>query len=620
MAAQFKNTTNHNISVSVNGSRKSIRPNEIISGPESLNAIPGLTMLITDVPAILNNKFAVPTKQQNQIFSFSTVQTSITVDPPRKTDLSIDIELELKYLQKMKNLNRNPSVTIAILTKNSFDLINNCCSSILEQVKYDNVTIMIVDTGTTSDQVWNYYSSLGEQCKNKNWNFKLIKLQSFFYGKNYNEAMKYVDTEYVLIQNNDTVALNDYVTEMMGTAVLRRVGSTGCRMVYPDKVTIQHDGQTLYNAPGGFFGGPSHLNIKLPVTSLPEPKTDLVDGNTAAGALMRVSEFIACNGFDERYKDIFQDVDLMMKIPPSLNKFNYCNKNAKIIHIDNASRLQKGYDPKRHADMIADSNFLRHQIVNNNWQKVKLPKQYDFSIITLVHNLDDYKDFLDSLKTQIGKFSVEIIGIPNFYNQFTSSYKALNTAADTANGNFLIYCHDDIVVKEDWLNSIATNIESLNRQAINWGVLGSAGITLEDKSAFFLIDEEGNELWKTDSSIQHDKPYYEVKSLDEMCLITDRNKNIRFSDNDLSGFHFYGINLCLVAKSRGMNNYAINSYIHHKSDGYKNISTTESFNMYKNQSEAFNTWAKSKGVKNWRSTTATSVEGSLIYFVKLPEK
>lgn len=615
----------------ISGSRKSIRPGEVIWGPESLTAIPGLDVVTQDKKTIIvsnptnsqtdedlpTKKTITPDKIVPPEFISKNIDSSIT------TNLSQQIESELIHLRMMKGLQKNPSVTIIILTKNRLDLISNCCESLFNKVFYPNITIMIADTGSTELPVLRYYDTLASKCAIKGWKYQFVNLGYYYYSKNYNQAIRHVTTEYVLIQNNDTVALNDYVTEMMYTGSFNKVGSVGCRMLYPDKQTIQHDGQTIYNSPGGMVGSPNHLNIRKHINSIPENEsyTSLVDGNTAAGVLMKVTDYQRIGGFEEQYKDIFQDVDLMMKIPNITKKFNYCNRIANIIHIDNASRFSKGADPKIQQAMWGDTRLISSRITSNHWERVVKPKDVEFSIITLVHNMENYEQFCETLKTQAGQHTVEIIAIPNFYNQFTSTFKAYNSAADIANGSFLIFTHDDILVTTDWLLRIKKQILELEDKRIPWGVLGPAGVFMDsDRPAYYLLDAKGKPLKETDSSVLTDLPRYEVVSLDEMCLITKKSNRLRFSDKDLSGFHFYGTNICVNSHQKGLKTFAIDAYCHHKSDGYKNISSVEGYADYEKSFHAFNSWCKKIGVNDWRSTTARVKDDKPMIYVKKPSK
>jgi GT2 family glycosyltransferase len=617
----YKNTSLQTIQAVVNGSRRKIKPGQQIEGPESLGIIPGMSIVGPIKCGIINpnhnTPISIPVSMQEM--KMSTIEP---INPNIVSDYSEQIDRELKYLEHMKGFNHNPEVTVAILTKNHLNLIVDCFESIFKMVKYPHVTILIADTGTNEPAVRKYYETIPRKCETKGWKYKFVQFHEYSFGRNYNEIVKnHVDTEYVLIQNNDTVALNDYVSEMMATGLQRCVGSTGCRMLYRDG-NIQHDGQFFYTGHGRSFNGAGHVHLRHRKDSVPPSFsfTHLVDGNTAAGVLMRKKEFIDIGGFDEGYKDIFQDVDLMMKISPMLNKFNYCNRMANIIHLDNASRLGQGNDPVRQAQMWEDTHYLKTRLTSNNWGRAKDPKQVDFSVVTIVYNMENYREFCNSLRKQYGTFTIEVIGIPNFFNFFKSAYKALNTASDLCNGKNIIFCHDDIVVEKDWLHKINKHIVELDAQNVPWGVLGPAGVVQNgNNSPYFLLDNAtGEPIWKTQSNILHDAARYEVASLDELCLIVKKSNNLRFNDQQLSGFHFYGGNICIEAHIKGLKTFAIDAYCKHKSDGSKNVSTSEGYKNYENAAKMFHVWAKLRGIGTWRTTTALSVNGNLNLYIKRP--
>ena len=363
-----------------------------------------------------------------------------------------------------------------------------------------------------------------------------------------------------------------------------------------------------------------HLNLTVRPDQLPnkEHEIKLVDGNTAAGCLIRTEDYKKLKGFDTKFKDIFQDVDLMIRIPQVLNKFNYCNRQSQIIHLDNASRVANSkIDPKRLQQMREDTLYLKHKCDTFNWKK-KIPEQVDFSIITTVYNLDNYKDLLKSLENQNGNHTIEIIPIPNFYNHFDNMYKALNCGIEVSNGKQLIFAHDDIVVSPEFLNQIKYNIQLLNNANIQYGVLGPAGVLLDQhKFSYYLLDENLNKIEIPGNNINNTS-LNEVHSLDEMCLIINKYSGLKFNDRQLSGFHFYGINLCLNAKLQGLRNYSINCFCHHKSDGNKNLNSKEKFESFVDQALKFTHFAKNIGVTNWRSTTTHCTKGHLVIYAIPP--
>jgi hypothetical protein len=54
----------------------------------------------------------------------------------------------------------------------------------------------------------------------------------------------------------------------------------------------------------------------------------------------------------------------------------------------------------------------------------------------------------------------------------------------------------------------------------------------------------------------------EVTSLDEVVLIVRKSSGLQF-DESLPGYHFYGTDICLQARRRGMKSYAISAFCIH---------------------------------------------------------
>ena len=53
--------------------------------------------------------------------------------------------------------------------------------------------------------------------------------------------------------------------------------------------------------------------------------------------------------------------------------------------------------------------------------------------------------------------------------------------------------------------------------------------------------------------------------LDEHCLIIRKDSGLRFDEN-LTGWHMYGADICLQAYDKGLRCYAIDNRVHHLSD------------------------------------------------------
>lgn len=610
--AVFKNTTQHPVVIIVNGSRKTIKPNATIHGPESLLSIPGLLMVDKTFKSVLPQ---INTDQNKRIpKKISDVSTpELQIVENGETSFDGLVNEELQHLEKFLHIGRNPSVTIAILTKNSIKLIRDCCESIFNNVKYPNTTILIADTGTDEILVRDYYKEVKKKCQEKGFGYKLVQLKNYHFSKNYNEVIfKYVNTDFVLIQNNDTIAKNDYVTKMMKSAMFRKVASVGSRMYYPNN-KIQHDGQLMFDKLGRFFN-PGHLHLGMLKDHLTpkEHRLSFVDGNTAACVLVNVNDFKLVNGFSPEYGDIFQDVDLMLKLSHLKNRYNYCQRKAELIHLDNASRFNNGVDPNRVQHMFKDTATLKNKVIKNRWYKTK-PENVEFTIITLVNKIDEYLKLTNSLKKQQGKHKIELIAIPNFFNIYTSVPEAFNNATDISSGRYIIYMHQDVVVPKNWLNKIKKNIQQLDVERVQWGVIGPAGVTLDSQPHYYLLNGS------MDIMGEHSHYRNEVFCLDELCLIVQKDRDLRFSEDHLNGFHFYGCDLCISSARRNLRNFAIDAYCFHNSeDGRKNLRSEKSYQQFLDQAKKFHIMLRSMNINQWRTTTAMGKNDKILFFINPP--
>jgi GT2 family glycosyltransferase len=380
----FKNTSKVRIDMIYNGRKISIPPNGTIEGPPHLKIYKGLQVVSTDVPFQPIQKISISSEiNQNNIQEIQKVQNHIN-----------------EYSEL-------PSISICILTKDKYELITDCINSILDKVFYPNTKIIVADTGSSDEKVLNYYKSL----KNTRIPIEVYNIGKFHFGKNYNTVLFNISkTDYSIIQNNDTIALNDYISKLMKIAIVEKVGGCGPRMLYKNGL-IQHDGQYMFNhAVGTGFINPGHTNISKHPNDVPKGR-HIVDGITGAGLLVRNSLYKKLKGFDENFKDIYQDVHFNMVLRGN-GYISVCDRDAEIIHYDNTSRKELWKAQEEAAKMWQDSNYLFHTLIpNDNVLRSYKRKNYTFSIITLVNNKEQYNNFLNDLKNQKYSNNFEVIAI-----------------------------------------------------------------------------------------------------------------------------------------------------------------------------------------------------------------
>ncbi|WP_411675134.1 glycosyltransferase [Cohnella faecalis] len=98
----------------------------------------------------------------------------------------------------------------------------------LERTSYRNYEIVVIDNGSDDAETIRYLGSLRHRVlaiPNPNGRFN--------YAYIHNEAVKRIDSEYVLFLNNDTVALKpEWLSQMVGYAHRKGAGAVGARLLF----------------------------------------------------------------------------------------------------------------------------------------------------------------------------------------------------------------------------------------------------------------------------------------------------------------------------------------------------------------------------------------------------
>lgn len=196
-----------------------------------------------------------------------------------------------------------------------------------------------------------------------------------------------------------------------------------------------------------------------------------------------------------------------------------------------------------------------------------------FSVICCISKPDVYeKCLLSSVNEHRKNHDVEIIPIINNDNRYSAS-NALNTGIDACRSDIMIFAHQDVRLLYDWFDVLE---EVLVEIPEDWGVIGTAGIA--SKYGRADIGKWGGALdvdtvaigsvWDSDDSLGQ-PPYWDgVKDLtsahcaDECLIVVNKRTGLRF-DSMFSGFHFYGVDMCLQARAAAYKVYCAHLPIIH---------------------------------------------------------
>ncbi len=146
---------------------------------------------------------------------------------------------------------------------------------------------------------------------------------------------------------------------------------------------------------------------------------------------------------------------------------------------------------------------------------------------------------------------------------YSSAAAAYNSGLDKAKTDLVIFVHQDVYLPAGWIDSLQTALDRLSKTDPNWGVLGVWGVnkTCEEGTGFLYCTGLRRLIGDGFDGV------HQVRSLDEVLLIVRKSSNLRF-DEQLTGFHMYGTDICLEAGRRGMKSYAIPAFCIHNTNGY----------------------------------------------------
>lgn len=193
--------------------------------------------------------------------------------------------------------------------------------------------------------------------------------------------------------------------------------------------------------------------------------------------------------------------------------------------------------------------------------------KFQYSICTLVTDQAQYSEMVESfIQAGFNPNLCEFIIADNTQENEFDAYRAINRFLREAQGRYIIICHQDILIDHDQEPELNNKIEELNKLDLKWGIAGNAGAK-DLYNISMVITEQGRLMRKGTFPTR-------VISLDENFLLIRAEANLAVS-TDLSGFHLYGTDICLIADCMGWNSYVIDFNISHKSSGRMNSSFYE---------------------------------------------
>lgn len=191
-----------------------------------------------------------------------------------------------------------------------------------------------------------------------------------------------------------------------------------------------------------------------------------------------------------------------------------------------------------------------------------------YTIATLVTDLAQYAAMRASFVDHgFDQSNTEYLYVDNTRSPQTDAFRGLNALLDAARSPYVILCHQDVRLLTDDRAALDARLAELSERDASWAVAGNAGGLAPGRLALRITDPHGDD--------QNSGRFpARVMSLDENFMVVRRAARVGLS-NDLTGFHFYGADICLHARMMGCSTYVIDFHLKHLSPGRKDKSFAE---------------------------------------------
>ena len=247
-----------------------------------------------------------------------------------------------------------PLVSVIVITYNGSDVIRGCLDTLLAN-DYPNFELIVVDNGSTD--------SVGELVERE---YPTVRLIQFHPNRGYaggmNEGLKAARGEILIPFNDDTESTPELITEMVRPLLENaEIGIVGCKILYPDRKTIQHAGGIIL--PNGLT---QHLGY-LEEDAGQHDQAREVDYVTGCAIAIRRSLFERLGVYDDRYyPTYYEEVEFAYRARRAGHRVHY-EPRAVLYHLE--SKTEQRYS----SNFLFRYNRSRLRFVLKNFPFRQLP-------------------------------------------------------------------------------------------------------------------------------------------------------------------------------------------------------------------------------------------------------
>ena len=229
-----------------------------------------------------------------------------------------------------------PTVSIIIPACDNLYLTRQCLESVWRQTRDVDCEVILINNGSTDGT-----KAFLEEIKGR-----VVALhveQRVPFAKANDMAAHFAKGDYLVLLNNDTIAHPGWLTEMLKVARGQEgVGIVGSRLVYPSG-RVQHAGIAFREK------WPTHIYCQSTDAHAPYLlRTREMQAVTGACMLIPRRLFGQFGGFDEAFKNGYEDIDLCLRVREAGYRVICCGRSV-LTHYEGRTPGRHDHDAKNHA-------------------------------------------------------------------------------------------------------------------------------------------------------------------------------------------------------------------------------------------------------------------------------
>jgi GT2 family glycosyltransferase/MoaA/NifB/PqqE/SkfB family radical SAM enzyme len=213
--------------------------------------------------------------------------------------------------------------SIIIPAYNRLVFTRQCLDALLADTHASGHEIIVVDNGSR-DLTPAYLRGLEGQVK------VITNEHNLGFAKACNQGAQAAVGKYLIFLNNDTIPQPGWLEALVRGVEVDGAGIVGAKLLYPDG-TVQHAGVAVNKN-----WGPYHIFNGLPQDDPAVCKKRFLQIVTGACMLVTKKLFWAVGGFDEAYRNGFEDVDLCLKAT-SAGALALYTPESVLVHFESKS-------------------------------------------------------------------------------------------------------------------------------------------------------------------------------------------------------------------------------------------------------------------------------------------